>query len=184
MPGHPAVLLFKIVTVRDEIVIGLSPAQLAALGGGTVDAVGRALSRGALTAWQFVVRRRDDGVLEQAPLREVSILGRDRIRVEPYITPLPIVPIAESAKRLWRRLERPADAPKMSQCCGTVPRLRHSADASGARLGSAGQRLPVAYCRRSSACACDTRQTTSPKLRCRVEPRMRYPLCIACSQAQ
>lgn len=96
MPGHPAVLLFKIVTVRDEIVIGLSAAQLAALGGSSVDAVGRGLSRGALTAWQFVVRRRDDGVLEQAPLREVSILGRDSIRVEPYTTPLPIVAIAES----------------------------------------------------------------------------------------
>jgi hypothetical protein len=97
MPAQSAVALFKIVTARDEIVIGLSPAQLAALGGGNVDAVGRALSRGALMAWQFVVRRRDDGGLEQAPLREVSILGRDSIRVEPYNTPLPIVPIAEPA---------------------------------------------------------------------------------------
>ena len=92
-----AVLLFKIVTLRDEIVIGFSPTQLAALGGGDVAAVGRALNRGALTAWQFAVRRRDDGALEQAPLREVSILGRDSIRVEPYTTPLPIVPIAKSA---------------------------------------------------------------------------------------
>jgi hypothetical protein len=94
---QPAVLLFKIVTLRDEIVIGFSPAQLAALGGRDVEAVGRALSRGALTAWQFAVRRRDDGVLEQAPLRQVSILGGDSIRVEPYTTPLPIVPIAKSA---------------------------------------------------------------------------------------
>ena len=95
--GPQAILLFKIVTARDEIVIGFSPAQLAALGGRDVEAVGRALSRGALTAWQFAVRRRDDGVLEQAPLRQVSILGHDSIRVEPYTTPLPIQPIAESA---------------------------------------------------------------------------------------
>ena len=96
--GQQAVLLFKIVTARDDIVIGLSPAQLAALGGSDVGAVGQALSRdGALTAWQFAVRRRDDGTLEQAPLRQVSILGHDSIRVEPYSTPLPIVPIAKSA---------------------------------------------------------------------------------------
>lgn len=95
--GQQAVLLFKIVTARDDIVIGLSPAQLAALGGSDVGAVGEALSRGALTAWQFAVRRRDDGTLEQAPLRQVSILGHDSIRVEPYTTPLPIVPITKSA---------------------------------------------------------------------------------------
>jgi hypothetical protein len=94
--GQQAVLLFKIVTLRDEIIIGFSPAQLAALGGSDVGAVGAALSRdGALTAWQFAVRRRDDGALEQAPLRPVSILGHDSIRVEVYTTPLPVVPIAE-----------------------------------------------------------------------------------------
>jgi hypothetical protein len=91
--GQQTVLLFKIVTARDEIVIGFSPEQLAALGGDDVDTVGRALSRGALTAWQFAVRRRAGGTLEQAPLRQVSILGHDCIRVEPYTTPPPILPI-------------------------------------------------------------------------------------------
>ena len=96
MPAQQAVVLFKVVTLRDEIVIGLSPAQLSALGG-DVGGVGKALSRdGALTAWQFAVRRRN-GALEQAPLRQVSILGRDSIRVEPYTTPLPVVPITEGA---------------------------------------------------------------------------------------
>ena len=96
--GQQAVLLFKIVTLRDEIVIGLSPAQLAALGGSDVGAVGQALSRdGALTAWQYAVRRRDEGTMEQAPLRQISILGHDSIRVEPYSTPLPIRPIPERA---------------------------------------------------------------------------------------
>jgi hypothetical protein len=96
--AQPAVQLFKIVSARDEIIVGFSPAELAALGGDGVDAVSRALIRaGALTAWQFAVRRRDDGTLEQAPLRRVSILGRDSIRVEPYTTPLPILPIQETA---------------------------------------------------------------------------------------
>jgi hypothetical protein len=94
MPGtdRQTVLLFKIVTQRDEIIIGFSPPQFAALGGCDVSAIGQALARGALTAWQFVVRRRDDGALEQAPLRQVSILGHDSIRVEPYSTPLPVLP--------------------------------------------------------------------------------------------
>jgi hypothetical protein len=83
--------------LRDEFGIGFSPAQLAALGGRDVEAVGRALSRGALTTWQFAVRRRDDGALEQALLRQVSILGHDSIRAEPYTTPLPILPIDERA---------------------------------------------------------------------------------------
>jgi hypothetical protein len=95
--SQQAVPLFKIVTARDEIIIGFSPSQLAALGGSDVGAIGQALSRGALMAWQFAVRRRDDGALEQAPLRQVSILGQDSVRVEPYTTPLPIVPIAERA---------------------------------------------------------------------------------------
>jgi len=95
--AQPAVQLFKIVSARDEIIVGFSPAQVAALGGNDVDAIGRALSHGALTAWQFAVRRRADGTLEQAPLRQVSILGQDAIRVEPYTTPLPVLPIQETA---------------------------------------------------------------------------------------
>lgn len=93
-----SVVLFKIVSTRDEIVIGLSADELAALGGWNASAVGKALIRdGELTAWQFAVRRRDDGALEQAPVRQVSILGHDSIRVEHYTTPLPIAPIADGA---------------------------------------------------------------------------------------
>lgn len=92
--AQQTVLLFKIISVRDEVVIGLAPEQLSALGGNNAGAVGKAISRnGELTAWQFAVRRRKNGRLEQAPLRQVSILGHESIRVEPYATPLPVVPI-------------------------------------------------------------------------------------------
>jgi hypothetical protein len=95
-PARQAVLLFKITSVRDEIVIGIAPEELLALGGSDAGAIGRALSRGGeLTAWQFVVRRRQDGTLEQAPLRRISILRHESVRVEPYTTPLPIAPIRE-----------------------------------------------------------------------------------------
>ena len=75
-------------------------------------------------------------------------------------------------------------ASEMSQRRGQLPRLQHSCDASDARLGSAAERAVVRVMCEMVLCACDTRQTTSPKLRCRVEPRMRYPLCITRSQAQ
>ena len=45
--------LFKIVTVRDEIVIGLNAEELEALGGTDASAVAHALAqKGDLTVWQ------------------------------------------------------------------------------------------------------------------------------------
>lgn len=87
-----SVNLFKIVTVRDEVVVGLSPEEAKAIGGSDVTAVGRALKdKGELTVWQYAVRKAPDGQLEQAPLRRISILGHDSLRVEPYATPLRVV---------------------------------------------------------------------------------------------
>jgi len=85
--------LFKIVTVRDEIVVGLTTADIAAFGGNDVTVIGEALAvEGALTLLQYAVRKAADGELEQAPLRRISILGHDSLRIEPYLTPLRIVP--------------------------------------------------------------------------------------------
>jgi hypothetical protein len=85
--------LFKIITVKDEIVVGLSKADVAGLHGNDVTAIGRALSKnGELTVWQFAVRKNKDGELEQAPLQRVSVVGSDALRVEPYTSPLKVVP--------------------------------------------------------------------------------------------
>ena len=94
---QPAMILFKVISVRDEIVIGLDWNALAALGG-DISSIGRALAQaGELTAWQFAVRRKKSGRLEQAPLREVSILAHESIRIEPYSTPLPIAALEKRA---------------------------------------------------------------------------------------
>jgi len=85
--------LFKIVTVKDEIVVGLSQADIESLKGDDVTAIGRALGRdGEVTVWQFAVRKNKDGELEQAPLQRISIIGSDALRVEPYMSPLKVVP--------------------------------------------------------------------------------------------
>ncbi len=85
--------LFKIVTVKDEIVVGLSDAELAQIGGNDAGALARAIaSKGSVTLWQYAVKRAANGDLQQAPLQQVGILASSALRVEPYKTPLKILP--------------------------------------------------------------------------------------------
>src|SRR5262245_42279262 len=80
--------LFKIVTVKDEIVIGLNADELSSLGGQDAGAVARALAaRGELTVWQYAVRKAPNGDLQQAPRQKVGLLAHSSLRVEPYTTP-------------------------------------------------------------------------------------------------
>src|SRR5215470_4738827 len=49
--------LFKVITVKDEIVIGLNAAELGAIGGQDAGAVAKALAtKGELTVWRYAVR--------------------------------------------------------------------------------------------------------------------------------
>jgi hypothetical protein len=86
--------LFKVISSKDEVVIALSAADIAAVGGNDVTHIGRALSgNGELTVWLYATSKAADGQLEQAPLKRVSLIGRDSLRVEPYATPLRVVPV-------------------------------------------------------------------------------------------
>ncbi len=85
--------LFKIVTVKDEIVIGLSADELQALGGSDASAVAHALAqKGDLTVWQYNVHRGPNGEMRQAPTAKIGLLANSSLRVEPYTTPYAIVP--------------------------------------------------------------------------------------------
>ena len=93
MIAKPMTRLFKIITVRDEIVVGLDEAELGQLGGDDAGAVARGLkSQGTLTAWQYAAKKANNGDLQQAPLRKVGLIGHDTLRVEPYTTPLKVLP--------------------------------------------------------------------------------------------
>lgn len=84
--------LFKIITVKDEIVIGLNTDELDRLGGRDASTVARALAaKGEMTVWQYGVRRGPTGDLQQAPTQKVGLLANNSLRVEPYTTPYPIV---------------------------------------------------------------------------------------------
>lgn len=83
--------LFKIITSRDEIVVGLTAVEFDAIGGSDVAAIGRKLvADGVLPLTQYAVRRAADGSLEQGPLRPVAVLATESLRIEPYISPLPV----------------------------------------------------------------------------------------------
>ena len=85
--------LFKVVTVKDEIVIGLSADELKALGGSDAGAVAHALAqKGDMTVWQYNVHRGANGQLQQAPTAKIGLIANASLRIEPYTTPYAIVP--------------------------------------------------------------------------------------------
>ena len=85
--------LFKVVTVKDEIIIGLSADELKALGGSDASAVAHALAqKGDLTVWQYNVHRGPNGELQQAPTAKIGLLANSSLRVEPYTTPYAVLP--------------------------------------------------------------------------------------------
>jgi hypothetical protein len=89
------VSLFKVITTKDEIVIGLTDDELAQIDGNNAGGVAKLLAaKGSLSAWQYAVRKAANGDLEQAPLRQIGLLSNESLRVEPYASPLKIVPIA------------------------------------------------------------------------------------------
>jgi len=84
--------LFKIITVKDEVVIGLNAEELDRLGGRDAGTVARALvAKGEMTVWQYGVRRGPNGELQQAPTQKIGLLANSSLRVEPYTTPYTIV---------------------------------------------------------------------------------------------
>ncbi len=87
------ITLFKVVTVRDETVIGLTSADLDGIGGARdAGAVARVIAaRGELSAWQYAVRKAANGDLQHAPLQRVGLLAHNSLRVEPYVSSLPVI---------------------------------------------------------------------------------------------
>jgi len=91
--------LFKVITSKDEIVIGLSDDELAKLDGRNAGGIAKMLvAKGSMSVWQYAVRKAPTGDLEQAPLRQVGLIASESLRVEPYASPLKVVPIEEAKK--------------------------------------------------------------------------------------
>lgn len=85
------VQLFKLVSPRDEIVVGVEAAQLGPGAGPGVQRLAELLAaKGQLTLWQYASQKDAAGALVQAPLRQVAVFRSELLRIEPYSTPLPV----------------------------------------------------------------------------------------------
>lgn len=85
--------LFKVVTSKDEIIIGLSTDELKALGGTDAAAVAHALAqKGDMAVWQYNVHRGANGELQESPTARIGLIANSSLRVEPYSTTYAIVP--------------------------------------------------------------------------------------------
>ena len=93
------VSLFKVITVKDEIVIGISEGDLAQIEGQNAGGVAKTLvAKGSMSVWQYAVRKSATGDLEQSPLHKIGLIASESLRVEPYATPLKVLPIDETKK--------------------------------------------------------------------------------------
>ena len=92
------VSLFKVITTKDEIVIGLSADELAQMDGNAGGVAKALVAKGSLTVWQYAVRKAATGDLEQAPLHKIGLISTESLRIEPYATPLKVIPIDEAKK--------------------------------------------------------------------------------------
>jgi hypothetical protein len=92
------VSLFKVITAKDEIVIGLAADELAQMDGNAGGVAKALVTKGSLTVWQYAVRKAATGDLEQAPLHKIGLISTESLRIEPYATPLKVIPIDEAKK--------------------------------------------------------------------------------------
>ena len=93
------VSLFKVITAKDEVVIGLSDDELAQVDGKNAGGIAKMLvAKGSMSVWQYAVHKSSAGDLEQAPLHRIGLISTDSLRVEPYATPLKVLPIDETKK--------------------------------------------------------------------------------------
>jgi hypothetical protein len=83
--------LFKLVSPKDEIIVGVEAAQLGTGTGPGVQRLAELLAaKGQLTLWQYASQKDAAGALVQAPLRQVAVFKNDLLRIEPYTTPLAV----------------------------------------------------------------------------------------------
>jgi len=83
--------LFKIITVKDDIVVGLNDAELKDFGGDAGGIAKAIAAKGSLTLWQYAVTQMG-GERMVAPHSKVGVLAASSLRVEPYKQPFKVLP--------------------------------------------------------------------------------------------
>ena len=90
----PEVTLFKVVSAKDELVIGIARDELAAMGGGApVEAIARQIAKaGHMAVWNYAPRRDAQGAARLTPVQRVVIFANGIVRIEPHNADGPIQP--------------------------------------------------------------------------------------------
>src|SRR5258706_5763435 len=79
------VSLFKVITQKDEIVIGMSDDELAQVDGKNAGGIAKMLvAKGSMSVWQYAVHQSSSGDLEQAPLPKVGLTATKSRGAEQY----------------------------------------------------------------------------------------------------
>jgi hypothetical protein len=89
MEAASAETLFKIVTVKDEVIVGLNDAELGGDAGGIAKAIA---AKGSLSLWQYGQKHAANGDREMAPVAKIGVLANNSLRVEPYKQPFKVLP--------------------------------------------------------------------------------------------
>jgi hypothetical protein len=94
LAADPEVTLLRIVTARDEVVVGVTGPEIERMGRGVPLEVFSAQlqAMGQLPVWQYASQRAANGELVMSLLRRISVFAAGTSRIEPYATPLKIVP--------------------------------------------------------------------------------------------
>lgn len=95
------VKLFKLITAKDEIVVGITDAEMKSFGAAPdlENLAQRLADAGQITVWRYAVKHDKDGNLVQAPFSRVAIFKSDTLRIEPYNpAPLKVMPPDSAAK--------------------------------------------------------------------------------------
>ena len=83
--------LFKIVTVKDDVIVGLNDAELKEMGGDAGGIAKAIAAKGSLSLWQYGVTRKDGGQVV-SPRAKIGVLAASSLRVEPYKQPFKVMP--------------------------------------------------------------------------------------------
>jgi hypothetical protein len=84
--------LFRIVTVKDAVIVGLNDAELAELGGDAGGIAKAIAAKGSLTLWQYGQKHAANGERQMAPVAKIGVLANNSLRVEPYSQPFKVLP--------------------------------------------------------------------------------------------
>ncbi len=50
------------------------------------------VAKGSVTLWQYASKKAANGDLQQAPLQKIGVMANSSLRVEPYKSPLKVLP--------------------------------------------------------------------------------------------